>query len=425
MIPRGPGLVSTSIRKMSTPLRPNRITKKNTSVSLEALIQDLDDKRILIPAHQREYCWDHPREEKFIQSILKGFPIPSILMSERRIDPHPTLEDGRQRLTAASRFRSNTFPIRWAERELKYEDLTSEERMRFDNETIMVQTFMNANDNDRIQIFDWHQNGAPLSTGERYHAQSASNLISFVKELLMTPGSGYHDRAIATWDVRGDPLVIPEGFVSKDKRRKWLLAATALVMGLVYGPKNATKKYEPDRGLITAEISAGEKIAIKKDLVRILEIYEAVDARVPATKPKKWKNVHWDLGTYTGYILYTLSINAHKVHDDKCSKLPVDVTKPVFEEGTYKPNSMTDAEWAPLKATWIEYMVSVRRTINTNPTKKLKTVLEEKIHNNITKARSWTNERWDDGYRCVFGLPVADNASTSGDEEESDKESDD
>jgi hypothetical protein len=408
--------------------RPNRISKKNTSVTLVELIQELDDKRILIPAHQREYCWDRPREMKFIQSILKGYPIPSILMSSRRVDPHPTLEDGRQRLTAASRFRSNKFSIRWVvdkvERDLTYEGLPSEEQMRFDNETIMVQTFMHANDDDRIQIFDWHQNGAPLSTGERYHAQSNSNLISFVKELLMTPGSGYHDRASAIWDVRGDPLVVPEGFVSKDKRRKWLLAATALVMGLVYGPKNATKKYEPDRGLITAEIPAGKKAAVKKDLERILEIYEAVEVRAAATKPKKWKNAHWDLGTYTGYILYSLSALAREGHNDSQVDLPEE-EKVEFEDGFYEPNSLKDEpqEWATIKATWVDYMVSVRRTINANPTKKLKTVLEEKIHKGISKARSWTNARWDDGYKRVFGIPITETVSTSGDEEESDEDS--
>lgn len=405
--------------------RPNRITKRSTNVTLEALIQDLDGKHILIPPHQREYCWDRPRERKFIQSILKGFPIPSILMSERRVDRHPTLEDGRQRLTAASRFRSNKFPIPWLGSELTYDELPAEDKMRFDNEPIMVQTFMNANDDDRIQIFDWHQNGAPLSTGERYHAQGASNLISFVKELLMTPGSGYHDRASAIWDVRGDPLVVPEGFVSKDKRRKWLLSATALVMGLVYGPKNATKKYEPDRGLITAEILPAKKLAVKKDIERILEIYEAVETRMPATKPKKWKNAHWDLGTYTGYILYSLSTGAREGHNDAQADLPEE-EKLEFEDGFYEPNSLKDEpqEWATIKTTWVDYMISVRRTINTNPTKKLKTVLEEKIHKGISKARSWTNARWEDGYKRVFGIPITDTASTSGDEEDySDEES--
>lgn len=406
-------------------IRSNRINKRFTSITLEALIDDLDNKRIIVPPHQREYCWDKAREAKFIQSILKGFPIPSILMSEGLVDRTPVLEDGRQRLTASSRFRSNKFTITWLGRDVTYDELPEEEKMRFNNEPIMVQTFRNADDDSRIQIFDWHQNGAPLSTGERYHAQHASNLISFVKELIMTPGSGYHDRAIPIWNVRGDPLVVTEGFISKDKRRKWLLSATALVMGLTYGPVNATKKYEPDRGLITAEISASKKAAVKKDLVRILDIYEAVETIAPANKPKKWLNAHWDLGTYTGYILYSLSVNARTAHEEKVKKLPVDVQKPQFDDkdGTYKPNSMSDAEWEPFKKTWIDYMVSVRRTINDSPNRKLKKVLEEKIHKGISKARSWTIARWEDGYKRVFGITVDETAST-GSTDEYDDESD-
>jgi len=406
--------------------RPNRISKKMTTVTLVELIQELDDKRILIPPHQREYCWGPERADKFIQSILKGFPIPSILMSERRVDRHPTLEDGRQRLTAASKFRKGDekVTVTWGGKKTKYADLNPEDKMRFDNEQIMVQTFMNAGDGDRIQIFDWHQNGAPLSVGERYHAQHESALISFVKELLMTPGSGYHDRATAVWDARGDPLVVPEGFVSKDKRRKWLLAATALVMGLVYGPVNATKKYEPDRGLITDEISAAKKAAVKKDLERILEIYEAVEVACPAKKPKKWLNAHWDLGTYTGYILYSLSSQARIDFDDQNDVLPEE-EKANFEDGFYEPNSLKDEpeEWALIKKTWVDYMVSVRREINENPTKKLKSVLKKKIHKNISAARSWTNERWADGYGRVFGLISDDVIGSSGDDDESDEES--
>jgi hypothetical protein len=330
-----------------------------------------------------------------------------------------------------SRFRNDLFEVNWpgVAKSNKYSDLSMEDRATFDHTTILLWKFWGATAADRIEIFDWHQNGAPLSVGERYHAQHASPLISFVKELLMTPGSGYHDRAAAIWDVRGDPLVVTENFVSKDKRRKWLLGATALVLGLLYGPANGTKKYEPDRGLITALISATKKAAVKKDLERIFEIYEAVEARAPATKPKKWKNAHWDMGTYTGYILYSLSALAREGHNDSQADLPKE-EKVDFEDGFYEPNSLKDdpAEWATIKATWVDYMVSVRRTINANPTKKLKTVLEEKIHKGISKARSWTNERWEDGYKRVFGIPITDAVSTSGDddeEEDSDEESED
>jgi len=406
--------------------RPNRISKQNTNVPLSQLIQDLDEKHIIVPPHQREFCWDLKRQQKFIQSILKGYPIPSILMSSRRVDPHPTLEDGRQRLTTASRYRSGKFQVLALDGQMRnYAELSDIDRERFDNEAVIVITFSNANDDDRIQIFDWHQNGAPLSPGERYHAQHSSPLISFVKELLMTPGSGYHDRAAAIWGNRGDPVAPPEGFISADKRRKWLLGATALVLGLVYGPSNATKKYDStvEAGFITADIPAMRKLAVKKDLERIFEIYEAVQARCPPRKTKQWVNANWDLGTFTGYILYSLSYHAREVHEEfEADEAPEE--KIPFENGIYEPNSLREEPetWARIKACWVNYMVTVRRTINETPTKKIKAVLEECIHKGQSKARSWTNARWDLGYRHVFGLPVGDVASISEGDEESDEE---
>jgi hypothetical protein len=406
-----------------------RIRKSHEPVSVRDLVEDYDQRRLSIPPHQREFRWDIGRQRKFVQSILKGYPIPSMLMSkESLVDPALYIEDGRQRITTMSRFRSDLFTVAWPppnkEHDRKYSDLTNEERATFDHTTILIWKFWGATAADRIEIFDWHQNGAPLSVGERYHAQHASPLVSFVKELLMTPGSGYHDRAVAIWGERGDPVVVPEDFISKDKRRKWLLGATALVLGLVYGPANATKKYEPDRGLITMEISAAKKAAVKKDLERILEIYEAVNTRAPAARPKKWLNAHWDMGTYTGYILYSLSALARAEHEDAQADLE-DTEKVEFEDGFYEPNSLRDEpeEWVRIKATWVDYMVSVRRSVNENPTRTLKSVLEKKIHENISKARSWTNDRWMDGYKRVFGIAIEDAASTSDDDDDSDEES--
>lgn len=399
--------------------RQTHITKKFTCIPLNDIIDDFDNNCIIIPPHQREYCWDHAREEKFIISILKGYPIPSILMSESRDVRYPSIEDGRQRLTAASRFRNNKISIKWAGSELTYDGLSSDDKRNFDSEQFMVQSFKNATADERIQIFDWHQNGCSLTPGERLHAQSASELISFVKALLMTPGSGYHDRAAPIWGVRGDPLEPQVVFISRDTRRKWLLNATALVMGLVYGPKNATKKYQPELGLITAHISPKKKAAAAKDLVRILEIYEAAEQCVHATSKNGSHAKHFDLGTYTGCILYSLSSASRKAYNKSQEDLS-EQEKHEFEKHGYAPNSLEDNldEWETIKATWVDYIVGVRRTINSNPTRTLKKVLEEKIHRGASKARSWTIARWENGYNRVFGFHATDDATASGDEDE-------
>jgi hypothetical protein len=391
---------------MSLPI--SRIRKSFTPYSLADLVQDFDEGRIKIPPHQREFCWDLGRQCKFIQSILKGYPIPSILLSKAALnDSEHILEDGRQRITTVSRFRKDKFKVIFdaTGEERLYSQLSTDDRARIDHEIIVAWTFCNATPLDRIEIFDWHQNGAPLSSGERYHAQYASALVDFVKRNLMTLGHGYHDRAAAIWGIRGDPAEPSEGFVSADKRRKWLVSAVALALGLAYGPANANKNYENGRELIVVPISQAKELAMKRDLERILEIYEAVQARLSAKKPRKWLNAHWDLGTFTGYILYSLSISARKAHLETQKNLPLGQKKIDFEKsGIYQPDSLKDkpAEWAQLKEGWVDYIVSVRRAINDTPRQTIKNELLKCIHKGVPKCRNWSLERWDDGYRRIF-----------------------
>ena len=392
---------------MSTPLPISRIRKSFTPMQLADLVQDFDEGRIKIPPHQREFCWDLGRQRKFIQSILKGYPIPSILLSKETLsDPTHVLEDGRQRITTVSRFRKNLFAVAFETNgeELMYSQLSMDDRARIDHEIIVAWTFCNATPLDRIEIFDWHQNGAPLSSGERYHAQYASAVVNFVKRLLMTAGTGYHDRAAAIWGIRGDPAEPPEGFVSADKRRKWLLSAVALGLGIAYGPANANKNYESGRELIVVPIFPGKQEAMKRDLERIFEIYEAVQGRLAPKNPKKWLNAHWDLGTFTGYILYSLSITSRRAHNDAQKGLPLGQRVSFEKSGIYQPDSLKDKpmEWAYLKEGWVNYIVSVRRAINDTPGQTIKNELLKCIHKGVPKCRNWTLERWDDGYRRVF-----------------------
>ena len=392
---------------MSAPLPITRIRKSFTPMQLADLVQDFDEGRIKIPPHQREFCWDLGRQRKFIQSILKGYPIPSILLSKETLsDPLHVLEDGRQRITTVSRFRKNLFKVslNGNGEELTYSQLSTDDRARIDHEIIVAWTFSNATPLDRIEIFDWHQNGAPLSSGERYHAQYGSALVEFVKNHLMRPGKGYHDRAAAIWGIRGDPVEPHEGFISADKRRKWLLSAVALGLGLAYGPANANKNYENGRELIVVPIFPAKQEAMKRDLERIFEIYETVQARLAPKNPKKWLNAHWDLGTFTGYILYSLSITSRRAHDETQKDIPLGQKLSFEKSGVYQPDSLKDKpmEWTYLKEGWVNYIVSVRRAINDTPKQTIKNELLKCIHAGVPKCRNWTLERWDDGYRRVF-----------------------
>jgi len=379
--------------RMATPILRSRITKEHVERTLLSLIDDMKENRMVIPPHQREYCWTLPQQTKFIISVLKGYPIPSILMSaSRNINEKATLEDGRQRITTAMKFRQGEFACEGK----KYSELTEREQERFDDERVIVITFYNATPEQRIEIFDWHQNGAPLTPGERYHAHQATPLVKFVKDSLMTPSIGLHDRAAKIWGVRGDT----PGVQSKDKRRKWLQSAVALVTGLAYGPKYMNKNYQTvvDMGFMTSpSFNDRKKRAIYADLERIISIYEEVQRLQPASG-SSWLNKNWDMGNFTGYIAYSLSSHQRETYNES----PREVSD--FDSDAYTPDSLasTPDEWIRIKTTWVNYIVGIRDKTLTSPNKNFTTILRENHHSGLGKDRNWKLERWEKGYNYIF-----------------------
>jgi hypothetical protein len=360
---------------------------------LLSIIQQRQDDEIIIPEHQREYCWNESRKDKFVQSVLRGFPCPAILLGEHRVEK-PTLEDGNQRITTAMKYRKDEF----ASNGKLFSQLSVREQDWFDNYPISVVSYTNATQEDRIQIFDWHQNGAPLSTGERYHAHASTPLISFVKGLLFTPGSGLHDRAVPIWGTRN----------GVDKKRKWLQDAVALVTGLAHGAFHMTKAY--DKMISNSFLTkAFDKDGVVRDVQRILEVFEAADA---IHRVQGWSARNWDAGNFVGYIAYSLSHSARVRYEEAQRGVPAG-ERVVYDEGNHRPNSLTEAEWQRLKMGWVTYMVKVRRDISL----PFKRVLERDLHRSLNNGRNWSLSRWRSGYMNVFE-PDAIQDVIEGDEDE-------
>jgi hypothetical protein len=344
-----------------------------------------------------------------------------MLMSKERGEANPSIEDGRQRLTTAMLFRDNQFSL---EDGKTYSQLTPIQQERFDKYKVLVITFSGASLDERICIFDWFNSGKKLTSGEHCHNQARTPLVALAKKLFMTVGSGIHDRAVRICGVQGDTPG-SEG-PTKDKGRKGLINAVAFCMGLLYGPANVTKNYDYiKQGFITRVISPELEVAVRKDLERILEIYEAVEAAAPMGRKKLLKK-QWDLGTFTGYILYSLSVNAREEHEATQVEFAPDEKTPF--EYMYEPNSLEEnpAEWKRVKDGWVDYMVGVRRGLDARPGKNLPAVLGECLHKGVSKARNWKLERWHDGYLRVFApsqiIERASAAETSSDDDNSDSD---
>ena len=82
-----------------------RVASQSVDLGLETVLSSIHHRRLVIsPEWQRSYVWKASRRKRFIESLLIGLPIPSILTA---MDPKTEVEyviDGRQRLETVVRF---------------------------------------------------------------------------------------------------------------------------------------------------------------------------------------------------------------------------------------------------------------------------------------------------------------------------------
>jgi hypothetical protein len=333
---------------------------------LSRISSDSDDP-LIIPDHQREYCWSTLRAQMLIYSIQNGFPIPNVLTRKHR-DRSCSLEDGMQRITSLRMYFNDEIA---ALDGTKFSELDARTRARLENYKFTVTEYNSATDKDAIEIFDLHQNGLPLTVGERLHSiQSLSPSVRYAVNKLLTPGNPLHIRASAIW-----------GSHTKNTGKRYgdLTKVHALVAGAAFGADKISKKWD-DISAVRAE--PVDEAATDTVFDRLFTIFEEAQARKPIGKAKLKKQ--FDPGNIAGYILYSL------------------VTYP--------------DDFERLRAGWVDYLVSAREDEG---------LYSEILHADVSKARSWTTQRWQMGYLRVFDPAEAERIAGSVSADDDSAEEDD
>ena len=285
----------------------SNITRKVFEESAARLASWLLDGS-LYPAHYQRNanCWSEKKQEKLIDSMMRGKCIPEVLMRELTNGKF-TLEDGLQRLTAVRNFKDGK--IMWNGK--VYADLTIVEKQRFDSYSIPVQKYSGATDMEAVEMFMDRQEGSPLNTGEKEHAVGEfSPLVTYTIETLMTRGSPLFERGKKIWGER----------LNNDKRHENLANAVALVLGCAF-TKNAeyctTNKVIFDKRLLDDKPLLDEKFdpARVTDLLsKIIEIHERVEKQQSMTGKAAQNNV-WNRNTFNGFIIDSLKRSENGQHE--------------------------------------------------------------------------------------------------------------
>jgi len=303
----------------------------------------LEDDSIDIPDHQRPEMWLKDRQQRLIQTVMKGLPMPNITLNDtisngRRIR---WLEDGQQRYISMKKFLDNKIDYE----NVYYKDFNENQRLQFLTYKVPILTYENASRAEIIQIFDNLQHGVPLSPGHRFHARLDSPLVKYARERLLTPDKHFYARASAIWGAHP--------FNKDTKTKKNLMNAMALVGGAAHGVECITTSYDVLGPLLETAFDTAKADAY---LDKLIGIYEAADAEYAITPADKKKQ--WDAGRISGYMLASL------IHG-------------------YTPD---------LPSMWTEYIVNVRKGEDSL------TVL----HANKPASRNWNSTRWRIGYENIF-----------------------
>ena len=152
-----------------------------------------------LPGFQRHFVWSKPQSDKFIESLLMGFPVPGIFLVQQPNNVLLVL-DGQQRLATLHAYytgilRGRHFRLTYVQdayKGLAYADLDDEDRRRIDN-SIMHATILRQDDpGDHqqaiYQIFERiNSGGTPLQPHEIRIALYGGSLIRLIRDLNDEP----------------------------------------------------------------------------------------------------------------------------------------------------------------------------------------------------------------------------------------------
>lgn len=317
------------------------ITYKIDSLDLRSLLADAS---LRIPEHQRPEMWEKKRQQGLIDTIMKGRPMPTIIIREtiENNERIRWLEDGQQRVMSMRKFANNEVSYN----NTYYKDFTENDRIRFLTYKIAILTYENATIEETIEMFDNFQNGVSLTPGQRFHARLDTPLVKYARERLLTPNKHFYDRAAAVWGAHQSN--------SDTKTKTVLTNAMAIAGGVVYGADHITTSYD----VLGPILNRGFNVQQADNLLdKLLTVYENVaDENRPFTSHEK--KMHWRVGELTGYVLASLISDSS---DDMVTK-------------------------------WVNYIKSVRDTDHRYAN----------LHADKPKSRNWNAVRWRQGYDNIF-----------------------
>ncbi len=142
-----------------------------------------------IPEHQRFPSWSKEKKKMLIDSVLKNYPIHSIIcskhfiMDNKKVREYLDIEDGQTRLSILQEFYEGGFVDGYGN---NFEDLSLCEKRAFENYEVSIEVIEIEDDNEDIihDIFDRLQMGQPLKDCDKFWNWKETPLVKYALELI-------------------------------------------------------------------------------------------------------------------------------------------------------------------------------------------------------------------------------------------------
>tara|TARA_B100001094_G_C18172326_1_gene795846 strand:+ start:1533 stop:2543 length:1011 start_codon:yes stop_codon:yes gene_type:complete len=156
----------------------------NTSITIVTLYNGLKDKSITFDHRiQRNQVWNNIFKQRYLETISKQGPLHSFVLNFSKKDSCYYIIDGQNRALTIKEFMDDEFTFKNNNYNIKYSELSKNEKFTFNNIKISFVETDNWNDHFNQLYFNYIQDGIKLSDGEIIHSQINNPFRNKIKEL--------------------------------------------------------------------------------------------------------------------------------------------------------------------------------------------------------------------------------------------------
>lgn len=266
----------------------------------------------LNPSFQRQPVWTEKRQSSLIQSIVYGYPVPSIMMVETYSNNRKRFVclDGKQRCMSLLSFLKNKISVVIDDKLYKYSELTPDNQSEFKNIHLSVAIIENLQEEEQCKVFERINRAVPLSAGELIETYMTSPIIKVKDDIFCDDNNEYRKRL--------DRCLGKLTIINKDKRKTMSVNFVGVVCGLGVSVDYITTSFprlQPILEIEEHEWNAKHHRTFIKNIDIFVSLWEKIHKSV--TIPSQWtkNNRIWKIAFILGYQIYSIQKIGHMMND--------------------------------------------------------------------------------------------------------------